>query len=415
MKRRWPLWGMALGTALAACLSIPEKTDVLDLRLLAVRVDPPEILYSFLHTLPADQRAGLPLGPYPVTVQVLAVDPRGNRVDVSARLCPEQTDDPCKGYIIRNGTPDRQIEDVRPLVATRSVQRQADVSLGGELSVPSIPFVFSQHAVDYMLTQQGNSSTAALGILFPQFPSFVVRVSLPDNSEQEVGFKRFSLAMDIRPDALGPEAAPQLEALFTQVLGVPFCPPDTPLDADEQCIRPRVANRNPTLERLLYSTTGGGGFGFGGGGGGGGGGPFGNGGVDGGEPEGPDDATSEGTFIDVGPRVTVFPGSTVFLRPVVAAHDHEPYQEVAFDTQSGKALLTNVMEDMAYTWTSTMGDISGTTSDDGLPASSGAADAALQVSLDVPYGPGYVWVVARDQRGGVDWRRLDFEVVPGGR
>ena len=74
--------------------------------------------------------------------------------------------------------------------------------------------------------------------------------------------------MDIRPDALGPDAAPQLEELFTQVLGVPFCPPDTPLDADEQCIKPRVANRNPTLERLLYSTTGGGGFGFGGGGGG---------------------------------------------------------------------------------------------------------------------------------------------------
>lgn len=163
--------------AVFSCLSIPQKEDVLDLRLLAVRVDPPEILYSFLHMLPPEQRAGLPLGPYPVTVQVLAVDPRGNPVDVSARVCPEQTDDPCKGYVIRNGTPDGQIVDVRPLLEPTIVRRQADVSLGGELSVPSMPFVFTANAVDYMLAGGGGGATAALGILFPQFPSFVVRVS----------------------------------------------------------------------------------------------------------------------------------------------------------------------------------------------------------------------------------------------
>jgi len=184
------------------CLNLANENQVKDLRILAVKLDPPEVVYSFLHLFPPEGRAGLPLGPYPFTAQVLAVDPQGRQVDLSVRVCPEDEtiDRGCEGYIIRDNAPAGQIQAVRPLVVPTRYQRAADLSLGGELAAPSIPFNMTDLALDYMLPKT-DSGDLDLGrvLISATLPSVVVRAAVAGTDEQEVAFKRFSLALDISP------------------------------------------------------------------------------------------------------------------------------------------------------------------------------------------------------------------------
>ena len=46
------------------CLNLANENQVKDLRILAVKLDPPEVVYSFLHLFPPEGRAGLLLGFY---------------------------------------------------------------------------------------------------------------------------------------------------------------------------------------------------------------------------------------------------------------------------------------------------------------------------------------------------------------
>ncbi|MEW5853625.1 MAG: hypothetical protein AB2A00_32920 [Myxococcota bacterium] len=396
----------------AACINEESPDQVKDLRILAMRLDPPELLFSFLHITDPAQRAGLTLGPYNMTAQVLAVDPQGREVTLTTRLCPEAAEEPCRGYRLRDNAPPDQINAVRPHLDLRTFVRSTDLSLGGELSVPSLSYTFTGPAVDYMVPHTPDGDLDFLGLLFPSMPYFVAHAYLPGTNEDEIAIKRFQLSMDISPAGLPPEAREAVEQLFSGVVGMDFCPPETPLDADVQCVKPRVANRNPTLARVLYR--------FGGGGDG----PPGQ------QEEGvdPADVTSGGTFQDFTGRLVVTAGENLTIRPVVPAHDREPYQSFQFDSRTGKISVKNYKEDMAYSWFQTAGSIQQTTSEqNGFAAFTGrdaGFDASLpdttwQVSPDAPEGPAFVWVVVRDQRGGVDWRRLDFTVVqptatPGG-
>jgi hypothetical protein len=120
----------------------------------------------------------------------------------------------------------------------------------------------------------------------------------------------------------------------------------------------------------------------------------------------PTDVTSGGQLKDVTGRIEVAPGQTVRLRPVAAEGDEQPYQAFAFDIQNSRLVLRNYKEDMAFSWFTTVGDVSETTT----TQFTRTADGSYEVSPDAPDGPAHVWVVLRDQRGGVDWRRVDFMV-----
>jgi hypothetical protein len=392
MGRHRLTWQVAVTVAavgampVMACLDLAEEQQVKDLRILAMRVDPPEILYSFLHVVPFADRQGFPLGPYHLTARALVVDPQGRMLQVATRICPESRSDGCAGYQIRQNAAPEEVRAVTPLVQPVMFNQRGDTHLGGEVAAPPWPLTFDQRALDYMLPHDADGNLNLFNtLLFSATPSFVVRAKVADDEEEEVAFKRFQLSLDISPAGLPPQVTEVVEQLFTSVLGLGFCTPDVALAADVQCIKPRKANRNPALHRVLYKL----GSSL--------------------EPsEDPADVTSGGQLADLAGRIRVAAGSSVRLRPVLGADDHEPYQGFHFDLQSSTISLKNYVEDMAYSWYTTHGTLEAETNEQFTPT----PDNVWSVSADAPPGPAWVWLVVRDQRGGVDWRRLDFEVTP---
>lgn len=390
MRRAWAALGlMAASLGVSACLNLDNVNQVKDLRILAVRLDPPEILFSFLQLFPPEQRGGLPLGPYPMSVQVLAVDPQGREVETDIRLCPEDLASTsvrgmCEGYHIRQTAPADQFNAVRPLVSPQKSTRKADLSLGGELAVPSYTMVLSDLVIDYMLPHSSRGElNLGLALGFPTLPSVVVRAGVAGSGEHEVALKRFQLALDIAPEGAPPEIASAVQGVLEQTFGVPFCPPGTDRLADVQCVKARVPNKNPTIERVLYKMGGS---------------------IN--AVSDYSDPTLGGQLRDFAGRITVQRGDTVRLRIVMGDHDREPYQAFSYDVVNSRLVLTNYYEDIVYTWFTTVGDTCGTSTD----SISKTADCSWDVGQDAPDGPAHVWVVVRDQRGGVDWRRFDFEV-----
>jgi hypothetical protein len=371
----------------AGCLSLDQETQVKDLRILAVKLEPPEVLFNFLHLIPPDQRGGMPLGPYGVKAKVLAVDPKGREVEVFTRICPDTIDqmlEGCSGYRIRPTASREEIVAVTPLLQPDSYAVTPDLTRGGELPIPELEWGFPSAAVDYMLLHDANGDISFFAYAVPAFPSIVVRARLEDGSEEEVAYKRFQLTSDISPSGIPAPIREPLDQLFRQVLGAGFCPEGTDILADVQCLKNRTANRNPSLERILYKR----------------GGSI--------SAVNKEDPTNGGEFQDFPARLEVHPGDAIRLRPLRGAHDAEPYQGIAYDLASQRLYLTNFVEDMVYTWTTTVGDIDGQSNE----AISKTPDATYTVSPDAPEGPAHVWVVLHDQRGGIDWRRLDFWVLP---
>src|SRR5688572_16093131 len=116
------------------CIDLDQPDQIKDLRILALKLEPPEIVYSPFHLTPPNQRGGVPLGPYATTAQVLAIDPQGREIDLSWRLCPENRPlDGCAGYRIRDTAPAEEVAAISGLVTPQFFTRQADLSLGGEL------------------------------------------------------------------------------------------------------------------------------------------------------------------------------------------------------------------------------------------------------------------------------------------
>jgi hypothetical protein len=242
----------ACALAFQSCINLDTKTQVKDLRVLALRVDPPEVLYSFFHLFPYDQRGGFPLGPYSITAQALVVDPQGRTVDVSVRLCPEQVDETnvnyepgCEGYVVRSSAAPEEIRAVSPLVEPRTLERRPELALGGEVPVPPFAMTFTDRALDYMLphTPEGEFDLFS-ALLGPTFPSLVLRVQVPGSKESETAFKRFSVGLDISPEGIPPELRENIESLFEGLAGVPFCP-DEPPESNAQCIKRRLPQPQP--------------------------------------------------------------------------------------------------------------------------------------------------------------------------
>ena len=307
-------------------------------------------------------------------------------MEVSTRLCPESNDEGCAGYRLRDDAPPAQINAVRPFLDPVTVTRAGDKTLGGEVPVPTVTMSFTDYAVDYMLPHDVNGDLDLLTALgFSSLPSLVIRALVPGTQEEVVTFKRFALNLDVSPETLPPAARDLLEGFFLALTGVGFCPPGTDPLADVSCVKQKQPNRNPTLQRILYLR----------------GSDYLR--VDAGYK---DDPTSAGQFQDLTGRVTVKPGETIRLRPMVAEADREPYQGLNFDLQSRTVNLANFTEDLVFSWYATVGvpDAQSTEQFSADP------DAVWTPSPDAPDGPAHVWVIVRDQRGGVNWRRMDFDV-----
>lgn len=407
--------------SLWACLNQESQDQVKDLRILAIRTSPPEILHNYLHSLPPEQRpASLPLQ-YGITVDALVVDPQGRPINVSYRLCPEEAQLPgCPGYRLRENAPGAELAAMRPLVEPVHLSGPPNLYAGGEVDVPPVSLTFSWSAMDYLALHDVNGRLSPLVLLNPALPSFVVRATVAGGKQEETAVHRFMVNSQLEMEPSIPELDATIDLRMAALLGFQRCTPEEESQAeawwtarndpnrveippDVECVLPRTANRNPHLARLLYKDGAGGGDGPGGGGGGG---PFG-----GPTPEErfrelQADPTSGNSFKDIVGPIHVAPRQTITLRPFVARSDHQRYQTLEADTQTGVIVIGQQEEDMAYAWFTTAGSIGHTSGELG----SGGPDTTYSVGPDTPNGPAFVWLVIRDQRGGVDWARVDFDV-----
>jgi hypothetical protein len=117
-----------------------------------------------------------------------------------------------------------------------------------------------------------------------------------------------------------------------------------------------------------------------------------------------EDPTLAGQFGDFSGPVNAAPGDSFTLRAVPSSGSHEHYQQFDVDSITGKITASEHDEDLAFAWYTTAGTVNRTTSENGN------ADTRYTVGMDTPNGAAFVWVILRDQRGGVDWRRMDFQV-----
>ncbi|MEW5855710.1 MAG: hypothetical protein AB2A00_43445, partial [Myxococcota bacterium] len=302
----------ALSTLLvvtAGCVNLPSESLVSDLRVLAVQAEPPEVLYRLLHLVSSDERSGANLGPYGISVKALVVDPQGRPVDVSVRLCPEQTTDECPDYTVRSDAPAEQGAAITSAITPVESSTRANVDTGGEVTIPDVAWSLPAAAVDYMVPRdaQGNPSSSAL--TYSVFPSVVVRAQVRNSDEHETGKKRFQLTANIDDTTAPASLRAQVLQIFRMNLGVSPCPTGTNPAADVACLKPRPQNHNPGIAKILYveGTAGGGGGGPGLGGGGG----FGGAG-----------GVSDEEMTEVTGPISIQANSTYTFRPVVSPDSH---------------------------------------------------------------------------------------------
>jgi hypothetical protein len=403
----------ALCVVTSACVDAESQDQLKDLRILAIQAEPPEVRFSYVHSIPAAQRGAFPLPSHTFRARALVVDPKGRTTEVSVRFCP---DDPrengCPGYVLPSDAPADQLRGMLPLVSPRKGQSAPELMLGGEVEVSPAGYTFGVPAMDFM------TPATPLAVVNPQLPTLVVRAHTLTDPQEEVALHRVPFTLDLWPTPTTPPVEATIDARLNALVGFgrcnaaqealaretwPLLQADPESNAEmPRCLRKRTANRNPRVARVLIHEGGGGGGG--GGGRGGGGGPFG--GNDDEEPEWKrilKDPTQDG-FVDyVGP-IRVRPRQTMGIRVVVPLEDHEHYQVLGQDPLTGRVTLNDLDEDMAFAWFATAGTMQGDTSE------RNGQDGRWNVGPDTPDGPAFVWVVVRDQRGGVTWRRLEFDV-----
>ncbi|MEO1175052.1 MAG: hypothetical protein AAFX94_23805, partial [Myxococcota bacterium] len=90
MKRLLPV------LLLAACgMDVDQVEDVEDLRILALRADPPEVL---INTAALNDATDLSALEVDVTFDALVVDPRGGVLDFEWRFCPIESFEACRDF-----------------------------------------------------------------------------------------------------------------------------------------------------------------------------------------------------------------------------------------------------------------------------------------------------------------------------
>lgn len=411
-RRRSPgaLILVALVLGLGSCVEFDREDQVTDLRILAVQLDTPEVLYSPL----------LVFGPSPgggalteVAVDVIAADPRGGTLKVSLRLCPEVAgDDACDDF--DDGAVDElvaslpEVDRAQALLALHPADLSIDVGSNADGVVVASAVGLTHARFTVALPQSLLRALLPAGpdgapriSLTAAFPRFVVAVENPGATgvAREVAIKRLSLTLDTSDPALPAAAIAPLLTAF----GLEACSAEAearpPIEGVADCLRAPRANENPELIGFVFD-----------------------------RDDAPDggvftDEDSDGDGIadfpaDVGIHsiVRVRPGDDFRIDPVITAASFAPYQGFRLDVESGTQILENRREDLALEWFSTTGDVgNATTSQQGGFGGGGGGDSArlgTTFTSRIDASPGdldSIVVVLHDQRGGVAIGQIDVE------
>lgn len=311
------------------CGEFEVRSLVLDLRVLAMQVDPPEVVFPF-------DPENLPDEPSDIEVQ---------RVDICALVAdPGDTRSLRFAMTACATTESRRCDDpLRPV---------APVALGT---------VEDPETSDQPLEM--------CGVMLTDLSLFSV---LEDsvNADSLSGFGGIEVMIDL---SVFPEGSAESEAQFAakRILFAPQIPAD------------RVANSNPSLDELRVT-----------------------------REAGNDQAAELGRCGDVTP-VEVSPGEEVEIEPIESEGSREDYVVPTFD--GGSRRFT---ENHTYSYYSTSGEWDSEVT--GGPKDLAGNDPPIETTWTAPddsaeVGEGLdvrVWVVQRDERGGLSWYETCVRVVP---
>ncbi len=335
--------------ACASCVDFDLAEQIEDTRILGVRNEPAEIMFSPLFLLPQAQRPPLPIPTVTVNTEVYAYDPRYGSVTLKTQLCPEGAgDSSCRLYdkdfdrnFARLTEPTKS--EVEALLAPRETTIDADQTTAAGRITTSFSYDVTPGVIDFF--QPKNAAGDNVPSIFPLLPRMVVAA---ENSTQKVAgadvfaeraFKRLPLLLDLADPSLGADFTNNLANVF----GISLCnaPLPTPEEKSDDefegradCLASRPANRNPPLKgfRIESATT----------------------------PSQLTEGLLEGEpdLFRMNSVVRVSPGGVLALTPMWQAGASERYQIISFDIESSLITIINRQEDLACTWYSTRGTVS---------------------------------------------------------
>ncbi|MEM6533751.1 MAG: hypothetical protein AAF654_14100, partial [Myxococcota bacterium] len=226
----------------AACgMDVDQVEDVEDLRVLALRADPPEVL---LPTANLDDPSALEIN---VSFSALVVDPRGGNVDFEWQFCPVESFEACRDFEeIRDESPTYidELDAMRSIASTRAGVPPVDIALDLDADAAAEravwPFVANPFTVDAPPTLAlYHAETNFFGAGAGAWPSAQLRIN--GNADSILTNKRFILGLDDYS-----AFSDQLREEF----GFEVC--GASQTAEDGCIelRPRLANTNPVFSQL---------------------------------------------------------------------------------------------------------------------------------------------------------------------
>ena len=383
---------------------LPER--ITDTRVIGIRTEPAEILFSPLFLTPAAQRPPFfPLPSFDVDVEVFAFDPRLGSTTTTIQLCPEGSgDSSCRLFDPQEalaGLPEPARTEVAALLVPQSYDGDIaeDATPIGRITPNLFTYTFTPAVIDFL--QPKNADGEPTASIFPLLPRFVVNIEnhdvedgsltdvqaigrTPPPPNAERAFKRIPIAVDL--------TSPDLPAEFRQTLadglGVSLCEAPLPagddfVEGEAACLHPRVPNVNPALVGFRLEET-----------------------------DDPTLLTKETLFGDVpdlglGSFVRANPGATIALTPMFRDGGVERYQVISFDIESSKIKILNREEDLACTWYFTRGSV-----DSALTALEFGDHLGVVWRLPQNAEPGErdsLILVVLDQRGGTSVAEVTVE------
>lgn len=348
---------LVLALLAGGCTNFDREDRIEDIRVLAIKTEPPEILYSPLHlTAPATRPPFLPLAPIDVNVEVFAYDPRGGRTSTSVQLCPAGAgDSTCRLYDQEADLllePPANRDEIRALLEPQVFQ--ADVAAdapAGRLQPfaaegTSFGWTLSPAIIDFFIPDSDGNPVPSI---FPLLPRIVVQAENLDLEApavlKERAFKRIPVALDLTSPDLPADVVADLAA----GLGISLCTAPIPDSIWNQqgradCLEARRPNKNPVLAGFHLDAT----------------------------PEAlalnVGTLTSVDLSVDLAPPDIILeqaPGDVLHLTPLFtgdleAPNSVERYQVISFDIEASQIIILNRIEDLALSWYSTRGEVSDT-------------------------------------------------------
>jgi hypothetical protein len=346
----FPLLRVLAGCALAGVAGcggeLPSPSLVEDLRVLAVRADPPEVL--------VDRVDGQATQPGPVSFQALVVDPRGQSMVYQWRFCPVESDETCADFDRRRAAAPAEFQPALDVARAQESAGQSEViATGPARGVADFAVHLPQNLFRYHL------DTSGLGLGNGSWVSAVLDVAAGGETLQVQ--KRVVLgARDLS------QWNPELQKFGWQV-----CAPGVPAPG---CLplAPRTPNHNPTIAAVEIARSG--------------------------RADAPFAPRPEGPLM-------LASGEVIRLRPLLGPDAEERYQTVESTLQANDLVVTDRTEEAVVSWFATAGKFASTHT---TPQLTKTLDNTFTAPSSPPaHGRISVFLVVRDQRGGAGWISLE--------